>query len=73
VFGQPQTWQEQWAHATALRDHRGVTFEVAVGDIAGTRRCALVPKPNSVYLRQIPVERGTCSIRAGSFRPSMTS
>jgi hypothetical protein len=50
VFGQPQTWREKWAHAIELRDHHGITFEVAVDDIDGTLHRALTPKPNSAYL-----------------------
>jgi len=50
VYGQPQTWQEKWAHAIELRDHHGITFEVAVDDIDGTLHRALTPKPNSAYL-----------------------
>jgi hypothetical protein len=50
LFGQPQTPEEKWAHATELRRHHDIPFEVAVDDIDGTLHRALTPKPNSAYL-----------------------
>jgi hypothetical protein len=50
VFGQPQTFEEKWAHAAELRRHHDIGFEVAVDDIDGRLHRALTPKPNSAYL-----------------------
>jgi len=50
LFGQPRTREEKWAHATELRRHHDIPFEVAVDDIDGTLHRALTPKPNSAYL-----------------------
>jgi hypothetical protein len=50
VFGQPQTFAEKWEHATELRKHHRITFEVAVDDLDGRLHRALTPKPNSAYL-----------------------
>lgn len=50
VFGQPQTFEEKWDHATELRRHHDIGFEVAVDDLDGRLHRALTPKPNSAYL-----------------------
>lgn len=50
LFGQPRTREEKWAHATELRRHHDIPFEVAVDDIDGALHRALTPKPNSAYL-----------------------
>lgn len=50
LFGQPQKWEEKWAHATELRRHHDIPFKVAVDDIDGALHRALTPKPNSAYL-----------------------
>ena len=50
VFGQPQTFEEKRAHATELRRHHDIGFEVAVDDLDGRLHRALTPKPNSAYL-----------------------
>jgi hypothetical protein len=49
-FGQPQTFEEKWEHATELRRHHDIGFEVAVDDLDGLLHRALTPKPNSAYL-----------------------
>ena len=50
VFGQPQTFEEKRDHATELRRHHDIGFEVAVDDLDGRLHRALTPKPNSAYL-----------------------
>ena len=47
---QPQTYEEKFEHAKALRDLHGHKFEVAVDDINGTLHRALSTKPNSAYI-----------------------
>lgn len=50
VFGQPRTFEEKRDHATELRRHHDIGFEVAVDDLDGRLHRALTPKPNSAYL-----------------------
>jgi hypothetical protein len=58
---QPATSEQKRAHAEALRDNHGITYEVAVDDIDGTLHRHLSPKPNSAYLLQ---PGGTIAYRA---------
>jgi hypothetical protein len=60
-FGQPQTIEEKWDHATELRRHHDIGFEVAVDDLDGRLHRALTPKPNSAYLLD---DRGIIRYRA---------
>jgi hypothetical protein len=47
---QPSTLDEKRAHARRLRDSLGVSFTVAVDDLAGSFHTSLDPKPNAAYL-----------------------
>lgn len=47
---QPATIAEKHERAEALRDHHGITYEVAVDDIDGSLHRHFTPKPNSAYL-----------------------